>query len=161
MPEVIVNTSPLQYLFQLQLLDLLPELYQEVLVPEGVVREVTAGLARGVSLPGLESLPWLKLRPVKNPAVLPLAAGLGIGEREVLALALELEKPLVILDDSLARRFARRLDLPLTGTLGLLLKAKQSGRVDRVHPCLERLEVLGFRLDASTRENVLRLAEED
>jgi len=47
MPEVITNTSPLQYLFQLDLLDLLPQLYQEVLVPEGVVRELRSGVDRG------------------------------------------------------------------------------------------------------------------
>lgn len=160
MPKVVVNTSPLQYLFQLNLLDLLPQLYNEALVPEGVVREISTGLSRGVSLPDLGSLPWLKIRPVKSGAVLPLAAGLGLGEREVLALALEIEDPLVVLDDSLARRFARRLEISLTGTLGLLLKAKQSGRVASVRPCLNRLEELGFRLDAGTRVATLGLAGE-
>ena len=92
--------------------------------------------------------------------MLPLAAGLGIGEREVLALALESEDALVILDDSLARRFAQRLRLSSTGTLGLLLKAKQAGRVESIEPHIARLELLGFRLDASTRANVLRLAGE-
>lgn len=160
MPEVVVNTSPLQYLFQLGLLDLLPALYGQVLVPEGVVRELSAGLARGVSLPDISSTSWLTVHPVTGRAVLPLAAGLGMGEREVLALALELAEPLVILDDSLARRFARRLNLSLTGTLGLLLKAKQVGRIDQVGSTLRRLQALGFRLDAGTRESVLKLAQE-
>ncbi|MES1211128.1 MAG: DUF3368 domain-containing protein, partial [Acidobacteriota bacterium] len=83
MPEVIANTSPLQYLFQLDLLDLLPQLYEEVLVPEGVVRELRSGTDRGVPLPDLRSLSWLRIRKVSNAAVLPLAAGLGLGEREV------------------------------------------------------------------------------
>jgi hypothetical protein len=159
-PEAIVNTSPLQYLFQLGLLDLLPAFYGQVLVPEGVVREVRAGRDRGIPLPDLESLAWLKMERVKSRAVLPLAAGLGLGEREVLGLALELDDPLVVLDDSLARRFARRLALSLTGTLGLLLKAKQSGRIDRVRPYLDRLETLGFRLDSGTRAGVLKVANE-
>lgn len=160
MPEVVANTSPLQYLFQLNLLDVLPQLYGEVLVPEGVVRELRAGAHRGVPLPDLDSADWIRVRNVRSAAVLPLAAGLGMGEREVLALALELEKPLVILDDSLARRFAQRLSLPLTGTLGLLLKAKQNGRIDRIGPYLDRLEALRFRLDASTRASILDLANE-
>jgi predicted nucleic acid-binding protein len=54
MPDVIANTSPLQYLFQLGLLDLLPEFYGEVLVPGGVVMEVRSGRARGVALPEQE-----------------------------------------------------------------------------------------------------------
>lgn len=160
MPEVIINTSPVQYLFQLGLLDLLPRLYSEVAAPEGVVRELRSGIDRGVSLPDLDSLGWLRIRRVKSAAVLPLAAGLGIGEREVLALALESDDALVILDDSLARRFAQRLRLASTGTLGLLLKAKQTGRIESIKPQLVRLELLGFRLDASTRASVLRLAGE-
>lgn len=56
MPEVIANTSPLQYLFQLGLLHLLPDFYGEVSVPVGVVQEVRSGLARGVALPDLDSL---------------------------------------------------------------------------------------------------------
>jgi uncharacterized protein len=159
-PEVIINTSPLQYLFQLGLLDLLPSSYGQILIPEGVVREIEKGCERGISLPDLGSLAWLKIQSVRSKAVLPLAAGLGLGEREVLALALELDDPLVVLDDSLARRFARRLTIPLTGTLGLLLKAKQAGRMDRVRPALDRLERLGFRMDPGTRADVLRLANE-
>ncbi|MEA2560727.1 MAG: hypothetical protein QOH06_2231 [Acidobacteriota bacterium] len=160
MPEVIANTSPIQYLFQLGILDLLPELYGEVFVPEGVILELRSGVNRGVLLPDLDSLSWLRIRKARSAAVLPLAAGLGAGEREVLALALEIEDSLVILDDSLARRFAQRLSLPLTGTLGLLLKAKQRRRVESVKPYLDRLESLGFRLDSSTRSNVLALAQE-
>jgi len=160
MPEVIVNTSPIQYLFQLGLLDLLPELYGEVVVPEGVVCELGSGVDRGVLLPDLDSLSWLRIRKARSAAVLILAAGMGAGEREVLALALEIEDPLVILDDALARRFAQRLNLPLTGTLGLLLRAKQRGRIEAIQPYLDRLESLRFRLDPSTRSSVLALAQE-
>jgi|SRR3954447_9691350 len=160
MPEVIVDTSPLQYLHQLGLLDLLPDFYGEILIPESVVREIAAGRALGVALPELNTLPWIKVRRVAGLAVLPLVSDLGAGEREVLALALEADQPLVVLDDALARRVARRLDLALTGTLGLLLKAKQAGRIARLEPLLDRLEALNFRLDPDTRLSVLRLAGE-
>lgn len=160
MPEVIANTSPLQYLFQLDLLHLLPDFYGEVSVPVGVVQEVRSGLARGVALPDLDSLQWLRICEPRNAAVLPLAASLGAGEREVLALAVESVDPLVILDDALARRFAVRLRLRLTGTLGLLLKAKKTGQIESVRPYLDRLEDLRFRLDGATRRSVLTLATE-
>jgi predicted nucleic acid-binding protein len=131
-----------------------------VFVPEGVVLELRSGVDRGVSLPDLNGLSWLRIRKARSAAVLTLAAGMGAGEREVLALALEAEDPLVILDDSLARRFAQRLNLSLTGTLGLLLKAKQRGRIESVEPYLDHLESLRFRLDPSTRRSVLALAQE-
>lgn len=160
MPEVFVNTSPLQYLFQLDLLNLLPEFYGRVLVPEGVAREISKGVGRGVTLPQLSSLPWLEVRPVSSPAVLPMVTGLGIGEREVIALALEESDPLVVLDDALARKFAQRLGIRMTGTLGLLLRAKQTRRIDRIEPLLGRLESLRFRLSAETRASILRVAGE-
>lgn len=160
MPEAIADTSPLQYLFQLDLFDLLPSLYGQVLVPEAVAREIAAGRSRGVSLPELTSLPWVTIRKITSARVLLMAPDLGAGEREVLALAVELSDPLVVLDDALARRFARRLELPLTGTLGLLLKAKEIGRIDRIKPSLETLDSLGFRLDDRTRASVLEIAGE-
>lgn len=160
MPEAIADTSPLQYLFQLELLDILPTLYGHVLVPEAVFREISAGRARGVALPALESFPWIGRRRVSSAPVLPLVPDLGAGEREVLALAVEVTDPLVLLDDALARRFARRLEIPMTGTVGLLLKAKQIGRIERVGPFLDRLDELNFRLDEATRISVLKLAGE-
>lgn len=160
MPEVIADTSPLQYLFQLGLLHLLQDFYGEVSVPAAVVQEIHSGLARGVALPDLNSLPWLRICEVRNAAVLPLAVSLGAGEREVLALAVESVNPLIILDDALARRFAVRLRLRLTGTLGLLLRAKKAARIESVRPYLDRLEDLRFRVDEATRRSVLTLADE-
>lgn len=107
MPEAILNTSPLQYLFQTDLLDLLPKLYSDVAVPEAVSKEVDAGRSFGISLPVLSELEWLEVRQVERPALLALAADLGPGEREVLALAVESPEAIAILDDALARRSAR------------------------------------------------------
>lgn len=160
MPEVLVDTSPLQYLFQLGLLHLLPEQYGSLMVPEGVRREIEAGRERGVSLPHLESLPWLRVGRVQNVATLDLVPDLGAGEREVLALALQLDDPLVILDDALARRFAERLKLRLTGTLGVLLRAHQRGFVRNLSEVLDHLSRLNFRLDPATRAIVLKIADE-
>jgi predicted nucleic acid-binding protein len=160
MPEVLVNTSPLQYLFQLGLLDLLPEQYGSVTAPEGVRREIEAGRERGVSLPHLDSLPWLQMARVQNVSTLDLVPDLGAGEREVLALALQLDDPLVILDDGLARRFAERLNLRLTGTLGVLLRAYQRGLLPSLSGVLDQLTRLNFRLDPATRASVLKIAGE-
>lgn len=160
MPEVISDTSPLQYLFQLNLLDLLPRFYGKIVVPQGVAQEIDSGQALGVSLPDLKSLSWVRLRKVRDSAEVPLMPDLGIGEREVLALALERPESLVILDDSLARWFARRLGLQMTGTLGVLLRAKRERQIPFVKPFLDRLEALHFRLDGATRASVLELAGE-
>lgn len=160
MPEVICDTSPLQYLYQTELLDLLPTMYTRVTVPGAVVSELAAGRGRGVSLPDPLSLDWIDVRDLGEQPVLRLLADLGPGEREVLTLASETEDPLVIIDDALARRYARLLGVRMTGTLGLLIKAKHMGRIKAVAPVIDRLDASGFRLDPNTRLSVLDIAGE-
>jgi uncharacterized protein len=69
-------------------------------------------------------------------------------------------EPLVILDDALARNYAQQMNIKLTGTLGILLKAKQSGYITQIAPILEQLETLRFRLSPATRTAILKLAKE-
>ena len=160
MPEVVSNTSPLQYLHQLGLLDLLPRLVGRVTVPQAVVDELEAGRALGHDLPDVTSLAWVTVRTPAAPHV--TYPELGRGETDVLSLALELPagEMVVILDDAQAREAASRLGLKLTGTLGVLLDAKRAGLIPAVEPHLDRLDALGFRLAGHTRSAVLRLAGE-
>ena len=160
MPEVISDASPSQYLYQLDLLNVLPTLYGGVTLSDAVVNELAQGRARGVALPDPASLPWVTVRRVRERTLLPLVANLGSGEREVLALAADTPGALVLLDDAIAKRHARLLGRTFTGTLGVLLMAKGSGHVSTVRPVLDRPDVLRFRLDPDTRAVVLRLAGE-
>lgn len=158
--SVIVDTSPLQYLFQVGLLDLLPLLHGEVMIPEAVDRELAEGRARGVSVPDPVAYPWIVVVAVREPALLSLATGLGPGEREALALSVQTADSLLLIDDALARRHARLLDLSFSGKLGVLLRAKTAGHLPAVAPVLDQLDALRFRLDLRTRATVLRLAGE-
>ena len=160
MPVVICNTSPIQYLYQADVLELLPALTGQVYIPEAVVAELEEGRLRNVLLPALEDLSWLVVRPVRDRTLLPLVTHLGDGEKEVLALGLETQDPLLLLDDRDARRYARTLGLEITGTLGLLLRAKERGILNAVQPVLDRLQSLRFRLDVRTRQMVLKRAGE-
>ena len=160
MPVVICNTSPIQYLYQTDLLELLPALAGQVYVPEAVVAELKEGRRRNVLLPALENFSWLTVRPVRDRTLLPLVTHLGDGEKEVLALGLEMQDTLLLLDDRDARRYARTLELEISGTLGLLLRAKERGILDAVQPVLDRLQELQFRLNPRTRQMVLKRAGE-
>ena len=142
------------------MLELLPALAGQVYVPEAVVAELEEGQRRNVLLPALEDLSWLIVRPVRDQTLLPLVTHLGDGEKEVLALGLETQDALLLLDDRDARRYARTLGLEITGTLGLLLRAKEHGILDSVGPVLDRLQSLQFRLNVRTREMVLKRAGE-
>ena len=160
MPEVICDTSALQYLYQLEMLWVLEALAKHIVVPPAVVEELAAGRSLGVYLPDPTSLEWVTVRAPAGAAVLPLITDLGPGETEVLALALESSDALVIVDDGLARQVAAMLSIRFRGTLGLLLDAKAAGLVTTVAPLLDQLQGLGFRLHISTRETILDLAGE-
>ncbi len=160
MPEVICNTSPLQYLFQLGRLDLLHEMAGTVVVPPAVVNELAVGRNAGFQLPVVESFEWITVRTPGGAAAARLVADLGPGETEVLMLALEMPGAVAVLDDGLGRRIAQAIGVRFTGTLGILLAAKRSGRILSVRPLMDQLQGLGFRLSPRTRGIVLSRAGE-
>ena len=160
MPEVICNTSPLQYLHQIDQLSILPVLAGSVIVPPAVVAELDAGTARGLDLPEPEHLKWIKIQAPISGVAVSLITDLGPGESQVLMLALEMPGSVALLDDALARRVAIANGIPLKGTLGLLLDAKRAGHLSVVKPSIDRLQELGFRLAQQTRAAVLKLAGE-
>lgn len=160
MPEVISDTSPLQYLYQTGLLHLLPAMYDTVTVPAAVVSEIEKGIELGIALPRVREFPWIRIRSVEHGRLLPSMTDMGEGEREVLALAVESSDTLVLLDDDWARRVADLLRVKYTGTLGVMVKAKKRGLIAEVRTFVDRLESLHFRLDSSTRTHILRLAGE-
>ena len=143
MREVVSNTSPLLYLHQLGSLDLLPTLYSKVLVPRSVVEELSVGGVVGHDTPNVAGIPWVEIVSSANLALLALATDLGKGESEAIAIAHE-RNALLILDDGLARRHASLIGVTLTGTLGVLLKAKANGHIPEVAPLVAKLTELGF-----------------
>ena len=97
MPDVVCNTSPIQYLYQVNFLHVLQELYGQVVIPEGVFTELDAGRMSGIALPDVKSLSWLSVKYVRERTLLQMVSGLGTGEKQVLALALEKPGSLAIL----------------------------------------------------------------
>jgi len=83
-----------------------------------------------------------------------------LGEAEVLALGCEEVRPLLIIDDGLARKIAKLQTFKFTGTAGVLLKAKKEGYLPEIKPILERLKVSGFYLNDKLILDILKIAGE-
>jgi predicted nucleic acid-binding protein len=160
LPDLLCNTSPLQYLFHVGLLHVLPDLAGRIFIPPAVAEELAMGRTAGLSLPDPTRLEWVSIRRPTSVAALPLITDLGPGEAEVLLLALESPEAIAVLDDALAPRAAGLLRLRMTGTLGLLVDAKRAGLKPAVGPILGRLQTLRFRVAPHTRAAVLALAGE-
>lgn len=160
MPAVVSDASVLICLGAVQQLQLLKEFYGEVLVPNAVWLEVTAaGPRAGVSetLNGFEQ-GWLTVqKPDNRQLVSSLQTSLGAGEAEAIALASQLQAGLLLIDESDGRNHAKALGLTVVGTVGVLLRAKQVGKLQELKPVLDTLiRKQNFRLSRSLYEEVLR-----
>ncbi|MBI3015607.1 MAG: DUF3368 domain-containing protein [Candidatus Tectomicrobia bacterium] len=162
MPErlVIADTSPLFYLNQVGRLDLLRNLYGTIVIPPAVRAELEAGRRAKVEVPNFAALPWIEMRSVQSRALIPAIVDLGAGEAEVIGPGLEYPGSLLILDDSLARRVAALNRLSYTGTMGLLIKAKQGGYLKAVRPLMEEMRGCGLWVSEELVAMVLAQAGE-
>jgi uncharacterized protein len=156
---VIANNTPLVAFWILGRLDLLRDLFQEVLIPQAVFDEFVA-TQRAVRETALSAVPWIKVSSVENSRHVLAYTGLDQGEAEVLALAEERTAHLIIMDEKKGRRFAKRMTLPVTGTSGVLLLAKEKGLIKTVRPFLEELQTAGLYFSPSPIAEVLSLAGE-
>lgn len=160
MPEAITNTSPLLYLHRISSLTWLRELFSATVVSSAVVRELKEGRERGYDVPDLTEYAWLDIVEPRSVPSEWLALDLGAGELSVLALGLEDQRRIVLLDDGLARRIAQAAGLTVWGTLKVLLEAKRRGLTGTVEPLLRRMEEAGMWISDELRERVLALAGE-
>lgn len=157
----VCNTSPLILLAKVRRLELLLQLYDEVVLPTAVVAEVRAK-------PGKEAKQVQKLlkgqhcqvRHAPAHALRDLPEELGPGERETIALALETRADLVILDDQVGRRIANEKGLRVTGTVGVLVEGKERGLIRSVRQDLDRLIEAGMWMHEAFYQQILREVKE-
>ena len=149
----VSNSSPLIALAAIEQLELLPALFESVLIPAAVAVEIAPSIS---TRPG-----WLQLRPLTRPRPADVVRRtLGPGETEALALALEIRPDRLILDDLPARRLAEGLGLPIIGTLGVILAAKRRGLVPSIRPLLDGLVSRSFFISAELFQELLESAGE-
>jgi predicted nucleic acid-binding protein len=160
MPDgpVVVNNTPLVALWTVGRLDLLRDLFQEVLIPRAVEEEFLAA-ETAARRDALVSSPWVKRVDLRSRQDV-VYAGLDKGEAEVLALAKEQGAHLVILDERKARRYAKQIGLPISGTVGVLPLSKEAGLIDSIRPWLSKLQKAGLHLSPTLIEEALGVADE-
>ena len=157
MPKaVVVNSTPIIALAEIDHLDILKQVYGEITIPVAVRDEVTI---KDTQL--LDGNDWIKVIPITNNTAKEMfTSALHDGEVEVMLLTKEINADLAIIDDGLARRHAKYLGITITGTLGVLLRAKDLGIVKEVCPILNDLIQTGFYISDDVRDEVLRIAGE-
>lgn len=138
MPKIVSNTTPIISLLKLGKLDLLESLYKEIIIPNAVYQEIEAGKNKAY-YQDLSKISWIKVIEIQDKNALKYFLDLDLGEAEAIVLANEIGADLIILDEKLGRFHARHSDLKLTGTIGILLKAKSTGLIKSIKPLLYEL----------------------
>ena len=147
---IISDTSCLIVLSRIQQLDLLQKLYGTVFITEEVANEFD------------EELPsWIIIKDIQNKTNLRVLRNLvDLGEASAIALALEYEDSLLIVDDLKGRKEAQRLGLKITGLMGILLKCKQENIISEIKPVLAAVKQASFRISENIESFVLQQAGE-
>ncbi len=161
---VISDTSAITNLAAIQHLRLLSQLYNQVTIPEAVYREL-ADVEPAV--PGTleaQTASWIQVRQVTNHYFverLQQEARLDPGESEAIALALELNADLLLIDERRGRAEADRLGLRITGLLGILVEAKRQNHIVAVKPVMDALIATSeFRVSPALYDQILEMVDE-
>ncbi len=161
---VISDTSTITNLAAIDHLKLLPQLYNQVTIPEAVYRELADV---DPPVPGTleaQTADWLKVRKVINREAverLQNEVRLDPGESEAIALALELNANLLLIDERRGRAEADRLGVKITGLLGILVEAKQRSLIVAVKPLIDALIATSdFRVSLALYNQILDIVGE-
>lgn len=148
MPKVVISDTSTLILFQkIDEFNLLKGVYGELITTPEIAEEF------GEKLPE-----WIKIQPVSDKKYqVFLETQVDYGEASAIALASEYEDVLLLLDDLKARKLATRLNFKITGTLGIIHKAKQISVIDKVKPLIDKLLSTDFRVSVNIIEEILKL----
>lgn len=163
--RAISNSSVLIALSSIGQLSILTQRFPDgILIPQAVWHEVVetgAGRAGAIEVAAGLSI-WLSIQEVENKTLISaLQQDLDQGEVEAIALFLEQPSEALLLDEKKARQVARRINLPILGTLGLLIWAKRQGSIMSLQEQLDALQTVAkFRLSQQVYDEALRQAGE-
>ncbi len=159
MRKVISNTTPILSLLKIDKLDILQKLYGEITIPNAVYLEIEQGINKPY-YKNLKEVSWVKIENIQDKKAIQYFNDLDAGEAEVLILANEMNADLVIIDELLGRKFAQKLNISLTGTLGILLRAKELSHIESIDNLIIELRDKGTWINPKLANAVLILANE-
>ncbi len=157
---IVSDTTPISELAKVGRLHLLADLFGTVIIPPQVFEELSAGNHPAAAV--VSQLDWLDIREVDATSTQSLMQlnNLDLGESAAIILAEALKAEQLLIDERAARKVARSRNLPVIGTVGLLILAKQRGLIESVKTELNALMSNGMRLSEQVYQDALMLAQE-
>ncbi len=159
MRKIISNTTPILSLLKINQIEILKKIYGEIIIPYGVYTEIENGKSKKYYI-DLKTIKWKKILKLKDRKPLKYLSELDKGEAEVIVLAKEIKSDLIIIDEKLGRYFAKKYNLKLTGTLGVLIKAKKLGFFKKIGFLIKRMQENGIWLNQKLINKILKMVDE-
>ena len=154
---VLCDASPLRYLLLIGAADLLSGLYGRIVIPDVVAGELNRPRTPQLVKDWLSQPPgWLEIAVPEHTAAAVFLTELDAGERDAILLALERKADLILMDERDGVQEARRLGLPVVGTVGVLDRAAAKGLVD-LKDAFAQLRATNFRVSPSLLERLLEI----
>lgn len=160
MSKIVINTTPWICLSLLEITDLLPQCYDEIIMPMAVKEEILFPTDNSIGIKEIHSAKWIKFYEIKNKNFVDFFSDLDLGELEVVIAAKELNVKRVMIDETLGRLYAKSQGLIVTGTLGFLLRLKKKGIIKKVEPFINKLLENKIWLSSDVIELTLEKANE-
>jgi len=161
---VVSNTSPVANLALIERLDLLRDQFERVWIPDAVREELDhlPSATAKASIERARQEGWLQLRSIENAQLAAILGNeLDRGEAEAIALSIEMSADLLLIVEREGRVAARQAGLRATGVLGVLLRAKATGKIPPVKSEIEALRSrAGFFVAPGLEEKILRSSGE-
>jgi predicted nucleic acid-binding protein len=159
---VVSNSSPIMNLVAIGRLNLIKHKFGKVVIPDAVWRELVIDGKGKKGVEDIEKSDWIKVQPVRDKALVKvLAKDIDSGESEAIALAVENNADVLLLDDKAARLIAANLGLKLIGVVGILIWAKKEGIIKQFSKELDKLrEEANFRMSEDLIKRALQEVEE-
>jgi predicted nucleic acid-binding protein len=150
MPNVtVVDTSCLILFTKIDRLNLLHKLFGEIIITQTVAGEFKKSLPQ-----------WVKIVKVEPSEMKGLATFLDLGEASSIAFASSQDLPLLVIDENKGRKVAKEMEIEVTGSLGLLITAKQKGYLEAVKPVIAEIQQTNFRISVGLVHYVLEKVDE-
>lgn len=164
MTTLVCDTGPLIALAKIQKIALLDELgFENILIPSRVQKELLGKIGEESCFieSALDSFIQVRKRDKASEEIEKMVSRLDAGEQEVILLGTAIiDEVLLLIDDKAGRRVAKRLNLSVVGTAGMLLLFKQQGLVEKVMPLLTEIRQRGYWLSDILMVQVQQLAGE-
>lgn len=156
---VVSDTSPITNLIQIGKLDLLKQIFGEIIIPQKVFEELSIYEEHKDILTQQD---WIKIEAVNNKALVSqLEEKLDAGEAEAIILAQELNAQFLIIDERKGREIASQFGLNIVGLLGVLIQGKKKGYLNELKPILNHLiNEIGFRVSVELYKRILQEVNE-